>query len=415
MNLAGNFQFYATNVDSDVLKTAGKLLRYPIYRDLQSAFFPNVNTLGSRYLNGLAIDTTSIAIPGLLGAGIGNGIRVAKLGVDADSINLNKVDSIIRERISITSLREKPYYQTRFHDIRGLQCYQYLSEETLDQLDRSMCVLGKAQRTFVEIDADSYGEAYLVVQTGDSRIAKEVFNFYDTLSKDTCAGHTAIMAEGYALQEDLIYNSDLPKEEITTRINAFYENASYLYGVKTPKHLAFLTCDEAKSYFRDVRLCEDFCSVNRFNICNEIKTALGISLEDTFDDQFDNVQVGISPSDQITRVGAISAHNNEKVAITLGPREGILIGFGKGNHVAMDSAPCGARRTFSDKELRKNKHPKYNMNMRGIHVFYPGFDPQLWDAITDPAMYDTSDFERQLSEFITVHKHLKPIYNFKPI
>lgn len=415
MNLAGNFEFYATNVDSDVLKKAGKLLRYPMYRDLRSVFYPNANTLGNRYLNGLAIDTGIIAIPGLLGAGIGNGILVAKLGVDADTINLNKVDSIIRDKIPVARLRETPYYKTRFHDIRHLKCYQYLSEEILDQIDRSMSVLGSSYRAFIEIDVDSYGEAYLVVQTGDSLIAREVFNFYNTLSKDICAGHTAITAEGLALKEELTYNSGLSKEEITAQLNTFYENAPYLFGVKTPKHLAFLTCDEATAYFHDVMLCEDFCSTNRFNICNEIKTELGISLENTFDAQFDTVQTGRSIIDQITRVGAVSAHNNKKVAIALGPREGILIGIGKGNRVAMNSAPCGARRTFSDKELRDNKHPACGKNMKGIHTSYPGIDLRICDAITDPAMYDTSDFENQVSEFVTVHKHLKPIYNFKPI
>lgn len=416
MDFEKNFQFYVTQTDDRALKRASKIFRYPLYSNFRAALLPNLHSYGDSYLTGFAIDTGDIAIPGLLGKNIGCGIRCTELG--HNNINLNKLDHIIKEHIPYgVVLRETPYYQERLEDVKRLRCYRYLSDHDLSCIDHAMCKLSMGEGHFIEVDTDFHGMKYLVVHSDSETLSNVVYQFYNNLAKETCAGKTDMDAEALALKEELLFDKGMSEEDAEEKLQNFYTNATPFYGVDTPKHFPFLTGDSADAYFHDVELCQSFALGNRLAICIEIKQKLGISLADTFDNQVDTIHAGRSIEDHITRVGAISAKEGKKSVIALSPKEGVLLCYGKGNPLSLMSAPGSARRTISNREIREVKHwEDAKINMKGIHIDYPCKDSAEAGALTSPHTYDTSEeFVSSLNEFVTIHKHLKPIYNFKSV
>lgn len=124
----------------------------------------------------------------------------------------------------------------------------------------------------------------------------------------------------------------------------------------------------------------------------------------------------IAEKDQIVRKGAISAHEGEQVITPLNMADGTIIGIGKGNSSYNHSAPHGAGRKHSRKEMfRKLDKGEYSLSdfsvsMQG--VFSTSINRETFDE-SKFAYKDPAEIEKYLLETVTITDKLKPVYNLK--
>ncbi|MFO7830434.1 MAG: RtcB family protein, partial [Desulfuromonadaceae bacterium] len=112
----------------------------------------------------------------------------------------------------------------------------------------------------------------------------------------------------------------------------------------------------------------------------------------------------------------ISAHTGEQVVIPLNMADGALLGVGKGNREYNYSAPHGAGRCCSRREMQRQlKRGDYSLEeyahaMQGI--FSTSINASTFDE--SPFAYKNPDMiEAYLSETVEISARLKPVYNLK--
>ena len=163
-----------------------------------------------------------------------------------------------------------------------------------------------------------------------------------------------------------------------------------------------------------LRIAQEYARLNRFIIADRVISFFGLKLnEGTL---IDSVHNYISERDGIVRKGAISAHKGERLVIPLNMASGIVLGVGKGNPVYNYSAPHGAGRLFSRREMsRKLKEGTITMesfrkSMEGI------FSTSILRETIDesPMAYKRwEDIRDEVGEAVEITALLRPVYNLK--
>ena len=119
----------------------------------------------------------------------------------------------------------------------------------------------------------------------------------------------------------------------------------------------------------------------------------------------------LDPEAMIIRKGAISAKEGESVVIPLNMRDGVIIGYGKGNEEWNCSAPHGAGRKMSRAQANEEVRMRdFTETMKGI------YSTSVCESTKDesPFAYKPSDEIIDLvKDTVTIREVLKPIYNFK--
>ena len=176
------------------------------------------------------------------------------------------------------------------------------------------------------------------------------------------------------------------------------------------KDLATLTGDNFKGYLDDSKVAQEYASLNRKTIANNIiRNYYNKNLEDF--DYFETIHNYINLDDMILRKGAISAKKGEKVLIPLNMRDGSLIAIGKGNKEWNNSAPHGAGRLMSRKQARENIDLEdFKNSMNGIYS--SSVNENTIDE--SPFAYkDAKEIMNLVGDTVDIVKHIKPIYNRK--
>ena len=123
-----------------------------------------------------------------------------------------------------------------------------------------------------------------------------------------------------------------------------------------------------------------------------------------------------SEKDGIVRKGAISAHKGERLVIPLNMASGIVLGVGKGNPDYNHSAPHGAGRLFSRKEMKRRLKEgsitmgSFRKSMEGV------FSTSVLKETIDesPMAYKRwEDIRDEVGEAVEVSALLRPVYNLK--
>ena len=113
----------------------------------------------------------------------------------------------------------------------------------------------------------------------------------------------------------------------------------------------------------------------------------------------------------LLRKGAISAKENEPVIIPINMKDGIILGYGKGNEDWNCSAPHGAGRILRRDEVKNHfTVNQYKKEMKGIYSSCIGKET-LDEA---PFAYRSlNQIAEAIEETVVIDKIIKPIYNFK--
>lgn len=318
----------------------------------------NVGTIG------LTMTVKDRIIPNLLGIDIGCGVSCVK--VKGKKMELQKLDSVIRERIPVGfQIRNGLHTLAESFRVDRLRCFRHVDEV---KALLSLGTLGGGNH-FIEVDKDEEGQYYLVVHSGSRHLGKEVTDYYIK------AGAKKRKAQ---------------KEHV-------------------PYPLTWIEGELMADYMADVEVVQEFAALNREIILSEILK--GMKLKDLEWISSVHNYLEQSGEEKILRKGAISAKKGETVIIPVNMKDGVLLGVGKGNLDWNESAPHGSGRKMRRDEVKKcYTVSAFKKEMRGI------YSSRISADTLDEAPFAYRSLEEivgRLGETIEIAKVLKPVYNFK--
>lgn len=303
-------------------------------------------------------------LPNVVGIDIGCGVLLAC--IKQKKAEFQKLDTVIRENVPTGfQIRKKPHRFFEQFNLEELKCACHIKAA---YAANSLGTLGSGNH-FIEMDKDDEGRLYLAIHTGSRALGKAVAEYY--------------LNEG---------QKRLKAQELSV-----------------PYEMTWLEADLMESYLHDVQLVQQFASLNRQAILDEIAKGMKWKILDSFESAHNYVD--LSGNKKILRKGAVSAKAGEKVIIPVNMRDGVLLGYGKGNLDWNDSAPHGAGRLMKREDVKQAYTvSQFKAEMKGIYSTCIGKDT-LDEA---PFAYRRIDEILPLIEdTVNVERILKPVYNYK--
>lgn len=303
-------------------------------------------------------------LPNVIGIDIGCGMTLAK--VKGRVKEFSRLDTVIRENVpSGFSIRKQAHHRAKEFDFSNLHCCKHIQEQ------KATCSLGTlgGGNHFIELDQDEEKDPYLVIHSGSRHLGKEATEYY--------------LSEGQKVLKSK--------------------------GIEIPYELTYLDGVLMQDYLHDLAIVQDFASLNREIIVDEICKGMKWKILDSYSCIHNYVDFSVPVP--IMRKGAISARKGEPVIIPVNMRDGIILGTGLGNEEWNCSAPHGAGRIMKREDVRANfTVSSFKKEMKGIYSSCISKDT-LDEA---PFAYrDTADIKDIIAETVQIDKIIKPIYNFK--
>jgi tRNA-splicing ligase RtcB len=395
-----DLKIFTNNIEEEALNQINLLLEQEAFKDSKVRIMPDVHA-GKGCVVGFTGDFGDKVIPNIVGVDIGCGMLTVELGnVDLD---LEKLDKIINKYIP-SGFNIHDERKVKFDKLQELKCYRELKD--VERLEKSIGTLGGGNH-FIEVDVDEEGNKYLVIHTGSRNLGKQVAEYYQELANQLCNYNKIEYLEK---KEKLIqeYKEQGRKQEIQKALEELAKEYSENRN-KIPKDLAYLEGQYRENYLHDMKICQEFASLNRETIAREIIARMG--LMSCVENHFHTTHNYISFEDNIVRKGAISAKKDELVLIPINMRDGCIIAKGKGNDDWNQSAPHGAGRIMSRMEAKRKLNLKdFEETMKGIYTTSVSEDT-LDEA---PFVYKPmQEIINNIGDTVEIIKIIKPIYNFK--
>lgn len=397
-----DLKIFTENIEPEALNQIYTLVKQPAFADCKVRIMPDVHA-GAGCVIGFTADLGDKVIPNIVGVDIGCGMLTVELG--NIEIDLAQIDSIIRKYVpSGRNVHEGR--NVRFEELQQLRCFRELKDTK--RLERSIGTLGGGNH-FIEIDTDSEGVKYLIIHSGSRNLGKQVAEYYQKLAVEIMSGKDEL----YAMQEKLIaeYKAQGRKAEIQKAIAELHRKF-HPTPLGIPKELCYLTGKYREDYLHDMKICQHFAAINRYEIANAIVGNLfGADIAYWSLPMFETIHNYIEFGSNMVRKGAISAKAGEKLLIPINMRDGCIIGVGKGNEDWNCSAPHGAGRIMSRSKAKELVSlEEFEDSMKGI------FTTSVGQSTIDeaPMVYKPMDeIIQNIADTVEILKIVKPIYNFK--
>lgn len=372
----------------------------PFVKGSRIRIMPDVHA-GKGCVIGFTADLGDMVIPNIVGVDIGCGMSTVELG--KIGIDFEKLDEAIRKNIP-SGMKVHEGRIVRFPELMELKCYRELKDTK--RLERSIGTLGGGNH-FIEIDSDDEGNKYLVIHTGSRNLGTQVAEHYQSLAYELMCGKDKLFRQ----QNELIahYKAEGRRSEIQAAIKEL-RSSFQAHECFTPRELCYLTGEYREMYLHDMRICQEFASLNRVTIAGLIlSAAFGMELSDC--QRFETIHNYIDHESNIVRKGAVSAKKGEKLLIPINMRDGSLICIGKGNPEWNCSAPHGDGRMFS-RNAAKEKFTldEFQNSMEGIYSNSIHLSTIDECPMAYKSMEDIVDNITPTAEIVSI---IKPVYNFK--
>lgn len=390
-----NLKIFTDNIEEKALEQIHTLMAQPAFADCKVRIMPDVHA-GAGCVIGFTADLGDKVIPNIVGVDIGCGMFTCELGkIDID---FEKLDAFIRRRVP-SGQNSNNRVVKEFPELDNLLCIDALKD--IQWIRQSMGTLGGGNH-FIEIDADSEGNKYLVIHTGSRNLGKQVAEHYQNIAIEKMLGKGKLNEATKALIAEL--KAQGKQAEIECALKRLRNQ--FIPDEHIPKELCYLMGEERENYLHDMRICQSFAHQNRLTIARTICDGMGWKWIG-----FETIHNYIDHDSNIVRKGAISAKKGERVLIPINMRDGCIVGIGKGNKDWNCSAPHGAGRIMSRAEAKKTVTlEEYEQSMQGI--FTTSVNPSTIDE--SPMAYKTMDeILKYIEPTVEVERIIKPVYNFK--
>lgn len=398
-----DLKIFTNNIEKEAIKQINELLEQDPFKDCKVRIMPDVHA-GKGCVIGFTADLGNKVIPNIVGVDIGCGMLCVELG--NIELDLERLDKVINDVIpSGKNIREQKLLDLK--KINELYCLRELKDTK--KFNRSIGTLGGGNH-FIEIDVDNENNKYLVIHTGSRNLGKQVADYYQNLAIELCSGKE----EMYNKKEEIIktYKEQGKKSEIQKALKELekeYKNNK----PNLPKDLCYLEGKYRDMYLHDMKICQEYASLNRFCIAYQILKHYGLSQGYTAIEAecFETVHNYISFADNIVRKGAISAKKEEKVLIPINMRDGSIIAIGKGNEDWNCSAPHGAGRIMSRNKAKETfKLEEFKESMKDI------YSTSVVETTIDEAPFVYKPMQEiidNIKDTVEIVKIIRSIYNFK--
>lgn len=402
-----DLKIFTTNIEQEAVNQINELLKQEPFKNCKVRIMPDVHA-GKGCVIGFTADLGEKVIPNIVGVDIGCGMLCVELG--NIELDFKDLDRVVNEYIPAgRNIRKQKLLN--FDKINELYCLRELKETK--KFNRAIGTLGGGNH-FIEIDADNKGNKYLVIHTGSRNLGKQVADYYQNLAIELCSGKE----EMYKKKEEIIkkYKEQGRKSEIQQALKELekeYKNNK----PNLPKELCYLEGKHREMYLHDMKICQEYASLNRLQIAKQIiinyykLTYIPEMYPPIMQNSFETIHNYISFEDNIVRKGAIRANKNEKVLIPINMRDGSIIAVGKGNQDWNCSAPHGAGRIMSrTKAKEKFKLEEFKQSMKDV------YSTSVVEETIDesPMVYKSmQEIIENTKDTIEIQKTIRPIYNFK--
>lgn len=417
-----DLKIFTDNIEQEAIKQIDELLEQKAFKNSKVRIMPDVHA-GKGCVIGFTGNLGDKVIPNIVGVDIGCGMLCVELGnIDLD---LEKLDDIIHRYIpSGMNVHDKK--QIDF-DLTKLYCYEQLNNKIW--IERSLGTLGGGNH-FIEVDIDEDNNKYLIIHSGSRNLGKQVAELYQFRAIYNCSYEEEMKLKKQETIKKL--KKEHREQEIEQELNKI--NKKYKDKVKLPVDLCYLEGKDRDEYLHDMKICQEFASMNRAEIAKRIMEEMfpnplyknsieSTDLENTYNmtvihkkiginfNYFETIHNYISFEDNIVRKGAISAKKSERVLIPMNMRDGCIIGIGKGNNDWNQSAPHGAGRIMSRKKAKETFNiEEFEKSMKGVYT------TSVNENTIDEAPMVYKPMEEILDcikDTIEVERIIKPIYNYK--
>ena len=392
-----DLKIFTNNIEDEAVRQIDLLLEQEPFKDCKVRIMPDVHA-GKGCVIGFTADLGDKVIPNIVGVDIGCGMLCVELGnIDID---LEKFDNIVNEYIPAgRNIREVKL--TDFEKIKDLYCLRELKET--NKFNRAIGTLGGGNH-FIELNVDDENNKYLVIHTGSRNMGKQVADYYQNLAIELCSGKE----EMWKRKAEIIttYKEQGKRQEIQRALKKL-EKEYKDNQPELPKELCYLTGEYREDYLHDMKICQEYATLNRKYIALEILNKYGIIAMN----KFETIHNYICFEDNIVRKGAIRANKGERVIIPINMRDGSIIAIGKGNEDWNNSAPHGAGRIMSRMKAKETfKLDEFKKSMEGIYT------TSVVEETIDEAPFVYKPMQEiidNIKDTVEIEKIIKPIYNFK--
>lgn len=389
-NTAKIFTDVADEKSQEQIKT---LCNQEFTKESSIRIMPDVHA-GAGCTIGTTMTLKDKVVPNLVGVDIGCGMDTYILR--EKDIDLKKLDEFIYTSIPAgMNIRETPHKYIKNINLKNLKCFNHINEH---RAIHSMGTLGGGNH-FIEVSKDDENNVYLVIHSGSRNLGKQVAEYYQE--------------EAY---KHLNNNSSSQIEETIERLKKEGRHSEIQSTIKLlksqiitdiPKALAYLEGKMFESYIHDMKIVQQYATLNRKAMAEDMIEHLGLHISE----KFTTIHNYIDTDAMILRKGAVSAKAGEKLLIPINMRDGSLVCIGKGNPDWNYSAPHGAGRLYSRMQAKKAFNlEEFKQAMDGIYTTSINEDTLDECPMAYKNMEDIVNNITPTAEIITV---IKPIYNFK--
>ncbi len=391
---------FTDNIEQETISQIVQLCSQDFAKDSKIRIMPDCH-FGKGCVIGFTANLGDKVIPNIVGVDIGCGMLTVELG--KVNFNLQELDNIIHKHIPSGKNTHEGRI-IKFPELQDLCCHRDLKDTK--RIERSIGTLGGGNH-FIEVGKDDKDNIYLVIHSGSRNLGKQVADYYQNLAIELRSGR-----EEYYLERDRIiqeYKQQGRRKEIQPvlkKLEKKYQNTQPDY----PKELCFLEGIWREQYLHDMKICQDYASINRMTMADIILKKL-INKSIISCNFFQTTHNYISFKDNIIRKGSISAHEGERVLIPINMRDGSILAIGKGNPDWNYSAPHGAGRLMSRRVAKENiSMEEYQKTMEGIYTTSVNIST-LDEA---PMAYKSmEEIISNIGDTVEILGIIKPIYNFK--
>ena len=205
------------------------------------------------------------------------------------------------------------------------------------------------------------------------------------------------------------YKEQGRKQEIQDAIKELMDSFE-AKEINIPENLCYLTGKYRNLYLNDMKICQQYATLNRMKIAEIILQKLLNKSLDEFS-YFETVHNYIDYENNIVRKGAVSAKKDEKFLVPINMRDGSLICIGKGNEEWNFSAHHGAGRLYSRTQAKNNfTVDEFKQSMNGI---YTNSVNEFTLDESAMAYKGIDNILNNIEPTAKILKVIKPVYNFK--
>lgn len=323
-------------------------------------------------------------VPSVVGVDIGCGVLAANFG--QRTFDVKELEAFIVKEIPLGfSVHSEPLVDYS-KILESLKCWDCIPDKA-DYYSRGIGTLGGGNH-FIEGGSSESGEFILSVHTGSRNLGLQIAE-----------------AHQQSAYEILMKTHGVKVSKKGKKKRPPIEGIQY--------YLAYLEGEAMENYLHDMKIAQEYASLNREMILYQIATGYFQLSDSEFQalPMIESVHNYIEMETRIVRKGAISAKAGEIMVIPLNMRDGILICEGKGNADWNESAPHGCGRLYSRSQAKKIfTMEAFEDAMKGIYT--TTMNRSTLDEI--PSAYKPwQEIEQWIRETADILERIQPLFNVK--